>query len=179
MESSFVRLIKKGTSTDRIQSYVFFVILGVVVLGNLVLINRENYQQNLTFIVVVGIIFGIYYWFNRYKFKPLKFWLDKFEHHPEEIVWIKPITTNHNALLVLTYAKSYQYQVYLKDGTNVTIDCPEENKKTFYRMLREHVPHAHLGYSKDVARVYSKNRSRFLQRLNEKGLLKTVIDYSL
>lgn len=179
MESSFVRLIKRGTSTDRVQSYVFYIILGIVVLGNLVLINKDNYQQNLTFIGVVSVIFGVYYWVNRYKFKPLSFWLNKFENHADEIVWIKPITTNHNALLVITYSKSYQFQVYLKDGTNTKMDCPEGSKKIFYRMLKEYVPHAHLGYSREVAKVYRAHRSRFLQRLNEKGLLRTVNDYNL
>ncbi|CAG5076770.1 hypothetical protein CRYO30217_00194 [Parvicella tangerina] len=177
MEEAFLRLLRKGTITNRVQTYVFYTLVILVIGGNLVLINKDNYEQNLSFILVIAIVFGLYYWFNRYRFKPLSFWIELFEHHPEDLIWVKPITTNHNALLVITYSKSYQFQLYLKDGTNIKIDCPESSKKTFYRLLREHAPHAHVGYSRAIQKVYRKHRERFLQRLNEKGLLRTVKDY--
>lgn len=180
MEDSFKKLLRKGTSSDRIQSYVFYGIWGVVIVGNLAFINGENYKYNLTFPLVISVIFGAYYWFfARYRFKPLKFWIDLFEKHPEDLVWVNPITTEHTAYMLVTYAKSYQFQLYLRDGGSIKIDCPESHKKIFYRMLREYAPHAHLGYSKEVKKVYKRHRKRFLQRLNEKGLLRTVNDYNL
>ncbi len=179
MEESFNDLLRKGTSTNRVQVYVFWTILGLVIVGNLVLINKENFKENLAMIVAIGVVFAVYYWANRHRFKPLKFWIEVFEHHPEELIWVKPITTNHNALLVITFSKSYQYELFLKDGTHVKVDCPESRKKTFYRMLIKHAPHAHLGYSKDVERVYKRHRDRFLARLNEKGLYRTVNDFNI
>jgi hypothetical protein len=178
MEDSFKKLLKRGTSTDRVQSYVFYIVLGIVVIGNLTTINADNYRQNLAFAGVITLIFAIYYWFNRYKFKPLKFWIAIFEETPEELIWVKPITTKHQAYFI-TYSKSYQFQIYLKDGTNTKVDCPQSHKKIFYRMLRTHAPHAHLGYSRDVEKIYRRHRKRFLERLNEKGLLCTVNDYNL
>lgn len=178
MEESFKKLIKKGTNQNRIQLYVFYAILGVVVVGNLVTINGDNYAQNLTFAAVISIIFAIYYWFNRYRFLPLKFWYNIIENEPDKLVWVKPITTEHKAYF-FTYSKSFQFEIYLSDGTHVKIDCPESHKRIFYRMIGEHTPHAHVGYSKDVAKIYRKHRKRFIQRLNEKGLYNTVEDYNL
>lgn len=178
MQDSFKKLLKKGASTSRFQSYVFYALYVLVLVGNLSTINGDNYKQNLTFIGVITVIFAIYYWFNRYCFKPLKFWVDLFESNSQDLIWIKPITTKHRTYFITTH-ETYQFQLYLKDGTNIKLDYKVNEKKTFYRMLKDHAPNAHLGYSRDVEKVYRRHRKRFLESLNEKGLYIKVSDYNL
>lgn len=179
MKTEFEALISKGTFSNRVMKIVYMVVGSLVLFGNLATINGENYQQNLTFLVVISVVFGLFYWFNRSKFKPLQFWLDLFYKNSEELIWVKPITTKHTAYLVVTYAKSYQFELYLKDGTHLKIDCPEHRRKVFYNGIKKYAPHAHLGYSREVNKVYRRNRATFLETLKQKGLYRSVNDYNL
>lgn len=177
--TEFEKIIKKGTSKERLHRNIFVGIFSFVILANLATINGDNFKHNLSFSLVMLVILGVYYLFNKRKFKSLDFWLGIFTKHADQIIWIKPITTKHKVYAVITVAETYQFQVYLKDGNYVRVECPKHQKKTFYNGIRKYAPHAHLGYSQEVKKIYRKNKKEFLNLLNQKGLLRTINDYNL
>lgn len=170
MEADYIKILRKGTSQYRVQKVVLYFIIIAVFIGFLLAAFNGVLKENIVMIIIIYAFLGFYYWKNRTDFKPFKYWQDQFEKTPKNIIWIKPITIEHTAYFVFTYSKSYKYEVLLKNGLKMTLMCPEEKKELFKKMIAQYAPHAHFGYSKEVEKLYRKDKENFLRNLTKKDL---------
>ena len=180
ISKEFKKVLKKGTIQDRIMVIVYVVLFIFVFIAYTVdLILNPDEPQSFGMLIALFIVFGIVYLFNRDKFKGLKYWTEIFEDHPEELVWIKPIETSHTVALVLTVNTSYKYELFLENGSKLILETAKERIPEFYKGIRIHAPHAHFGYSREIKKLYKKDKKNFLKNAKEKGLFRSISDYSL
>jgi hypothetical protein len=179
ISEEFKTVLKKGTFHNRFFKYMMLSVGAIVLLGINYQFITTGAADSLPMLIAMIIIFVPVYWFNRYKFKEVSFWVDVFENRPEELVWVKPIETSHKAAYVITVAKTYKYELYLKDGTHAIIDTSYKRIEGFYKGIRAYAPHVHFGYSREINKLYRKDKKNFLTNAMNKGLYTSINDYKL
>ncbi len=178
LSDEFKLVLKKGTFHNRFFKYMMISVGVIVLLGINYQLVVSGTTDSLPMLVAMIIVFVPVYWFNRYKFKEVSFWIDVFENRPEDLVWVKPIETSHKAAYVITVAKTYKYELYLKDGTHAIIDTSYKRIEGFYKGIRAYAPHVHFGYSNDIRKLYRKDKTNFLENAKSNGWYRSINDYS-
>jgi hypothetical protein len=179
ISEDFKTVLKKGTFHNIFFKYTMFGVMALVLVGIIVQIIVTGATDSFPMVIAMIIVFVPVYWFNRFKFKEVSFWVDVFENRPMDLVWVKPIDTSHTAAFVITVAKSYKYELYLTDGTHAIIETSHKRIKGFYKGIRTYAPHAHFGYSPEIRKLYRKDKKNFLANAADANLLRTISDYKL
>jgi hypothetical protein len=126
---------------------------------------------------LVGVVTGIYCikYFSG-ELRGGQYWIDLIKTHPEKIVWIKPIVTKHTVGYIITLYKERKFQLLTKGGLKITMKCDtEEERQLFFEGIKNYLPHAHIGYSPDIAALYSSGSAKFIGSLQSRRLY-TPID---
>jgi hypothetical protein len=179
ISDEFKLVLRKGTFHNRFFKYMMLSVGAIVLVGISAQFIISGAKESVPPFIAMLLVFGPVYWFNRYKFKEVSFWVNVFENRPEDLVWVKPIETSHKAAYVITVAKTYKYELFLKDGTHAIIDTSYKRIAGFYKGIRKHAPHAHFGYSNEIRKLYRKDRVNFLKNAKVQGIYTSINDYDL
>lgn len=179
MNEAFKKVLKYGTLKSRMMKYLFLAIIAIGIIISLVEFISTGSTKSFPMLISMTLVFGIIFLVNRHKFKEVGFWINIFENKPKEILWIKPIVTEHKTMLVFTVVSSRQFEIYLKNGVHMKFEVTERRISDFYDGIKEHAPHAHFGYSKEVKKLYNKERALFLDRAKKLGHYNSINDFTL
>jgi hypothetical protein len=146
MNESYEKLMRKGASGAQSEA-----MMGMVLIGGIVLVCLY-YSTKSAFVLIPGAIFGAvgYVIYKKFigDFKGPDFWVDMIKNNPDNIVWIKPITTKHTVGLVVTLYKEQKFQLLTADGLAMTMKCDDAmSSQIFIQGLRDHMPNAHVGFT--------------------------------
>lgn len=169
LEVLYTEILKKGTLQYRIQKAVFFILIVALTIGVLYSLVSGIILDTVIMFLIMYLILGVFYLRNRSIFKPIRFWTNIIENKPEEVVWLKPVEVQHTAYFLITYAKSYRYELYLKSGDHLNIMCPNEKREEFVQLFQKYTPHIHYGYSSAVAKLYKSDKNLFLKNVKASG----------
>lgn len=170
MNQGYIGLLKKGTVQYRVRKVVFqFLVFAVTVGGGISLLKGQLWS-NIVMLLIMYLILGVFYWSHRSEFRPFSYWINIIENEPEQVVWLKPIQIDHTAYFLVTYARSYKYELFLKNGDKLKVMCPNDKREDFVQIFQKYTPHVHFGYSKKVAKFYQKDKSTFLENIKNAGI---------
>ncbi len=170
MDAKLYKLLKKGMTSNIIFVYLavvvfIFTIVSVIMSGQL-----EGVEDLLTLILTMGILAAILYYMYRDQFLGPAFWTKLIEKRPEELVWIKPVTTKHKLWYVVTVSESYSVELLTSKGVKTEFAGTKQQLQNLLEAVAVHAPHAHHGYSREVEKIYNKKKRRFAEVLKEEGL---------
>ena len=169
MNESYENLIRKGTQGAQNEAMSAMGLLGVIGLICL------YYSSKSIFVLIPLVIFGAvgYFVYKKFSgdFKGGDFWVNMIKNNPENIVWIKPITTKHTVGLIVTLYKEQKFQILTADGLFVTMKCDNSiDSQIFLNGLREYMPHAQLGFTHQIKRIYKQGPKQFIENLKQQNL---------
>lgn len=99
------------------------------------------------------------------------FWVERLRNQPESIVWIKPIVEKHKMWYLITLFKTNKFQLLTRDGHAVTFVCDDPaDRQIFINGIKKYIPHAHIGYSFDIAEMYEHNPADFINAVQDKNV---------
>jgi hypothetical protein len=169
MNETYEKLMRKGASGAQSEA-----LMGMALIGGIVMICLY-YSTRSAFVLIPGAIFAAvgYFIYKKFigDFKGPDFWVDMIKNNPENIVWIKPITTKHTVGLVLTLYKEQKFQLLTADGMAMTMKCDKPiDAQIFIQGLRDHMPNAHVGYTAQIQSAYKRSQSTFIETLKSLGV---------
>lgn len=77
---------------------------------------------------------------------------------PEEIAWIYESVARTRGVEMSGYSTVY---IWFADGRNYMVQVGHTGAKVFIEALAARAPHAQIGYSKEVQKLYGENPARF------------------
>ena len=77
---------------------------------------------------------------------------------PEEIAWIYESVARTPGVEMSGYSTVY---IWFADGRNYTVQVGHTGAKEFIQALAARAPHARIGYSKEIEKLYGENPARF------------------
>jgi hypothetical protein len=93
-------------------------------------------------------------------------WMKRIKFMPDSIVLITPILEKHTMLFLIEVDKKYKFQIHTNEGKSLIIDCTNNNdQQVFFEGVKDHFPHAHLGYNYEIKQLYEKNPADFLRKI--------------
>ena len=129
-------------------------------------VERASNDYNTAQELVKGVRLGRLYLFNNLTAKsqaiPYK-----------AIVWAYSSDTKHKRYGVTT-GTTYSADMYLEDKSFHSIPLNKDARDKLIRFLAENVPGAIVGYSKELASLYQKDYTKFLQLRGEKAAQNTA-----
>ncbi len=176
MDESFENLIKSKAQGAQTEAYFGMALFGAFIL----FFVYWGFKIPFLFIpavVFVGIGYLIYKKFPG-DFKGQDYWINTIKNNPDNIVWIKPITTKHTVGLIVTLYKEQKFQILTSDGLSVTLKCDKAlDAQILLHGVQTHMSHAQLGYSHQVKNLYKKDAVLFLQNLQQLNLYTPITSY--
>lgn len=176
MNESYENLIRKGAGAAQAEAG-----LGMLLFVSFILFF-VYWGFQIPFLFIPAVIFGgigyLIYKKLPGDFKGSDFWVDMIKNNPENIVWIKPITTKHTVGLVITLYKEQKFQMLTANGIFVTMKCDKENEaEIFLNGVKNHMPNAQLGFSHQIKNIYKQDPSQFIENLKQKGLYTPISSF--
>ncbi len=170
MDVTLYKLLKKGSTSN-----IIFVYLAVGVFlfafGSMVFSGQVNgWTELLTLIATMFALGGILYYVYRDNFLGPSYWTKLIEKKPEELVWIKPITTEHRAYYIVKFGESFSIELYTNRGVKTEFSGSQQELYALLTAISQHAPHVHYGYSKKVEKIYKRKKRLFAEALEKEGL---------
>tara|TARA_B100000809_G_C14940053_1_gene460058 strand:+ start:302 stop:841 length:540 start_codon:yes stop_codon:yes gene_type:complete len=169
MNELYEKLIRKGTGGAQTEASYAMLLFG----GFILFFVYWGFKIPFLFIpaVILGAIGYLIYKKFSGDFKGGGFWMDMIKNNPENIVWIKPITTKHTVGLILTLYKEQKFQILTADDISVTIKCDKSiDSQIFLNGIKIHMPHVQLGFSHQIKSIYKQNPKEFIENLKQQNL---------
>ncbi len=170
ISDEFATFIKTKYKTSLISSLIFLILL--ISILTFISTRNENVHQSIILGLWLGIIISIFTLFrNTGFFSGSNFWIEMIKNEPENIVWIKPIVEKLTIAHIITLDTTKKFQLYTIDGRKLEIICDSEiDLKMFFKSIKENLPHAHIGYSMEVLKLYNQSPLNFINTLKQKNI---------
>ena len=177
---SFNHFLSKKCDAAWAKQFYSLCAIFLIFISTFVLWVKQDYYP---FLILSAISFvgGFYsYSKNKGSFKDQKYWLSLMKNHPEDFVWIKPITVKTTLGFVLTINVENHFEIFLKNNTSIRLNCSGilENKK-FLEGVRHYLPHVHFGYSREVNEIFSHSAYKFTEELKSQNLYTPIDVYMI
>lgn len=162
LEDLFPRVSKFNIVVTLILIIFLSVLTYFLFAGN---VNKIAYKYGfISLVFLVASIIGLISHLNDSNRR--KKWVSIINENPENIVWIKPIIEKTVLLNVVTLLKTRHFKLMANDATDVLIDCSSEKEAEFFlRRITVYLPHAHVGYTKEVQELYDADPKKFMVRM--------------
>lgn len=142
-------------------------------------LNLGSFKKENMWLAAIVIIFPIFasLIINIGKKNRAQFWINLINSSPEKIIWINPVKTKVKAAGVITLLEARHFELYTDTGEKFDYIANSDNEfNEFLNFIKQSLPHAHIGYSKEISDLYFKNgNNNFLENLSQNGLY-TPID---
>jgi hypothetical protein len=114
------------------------------------------------------------------EYKGKDYWVKILKEHPEKIVWIKPIITKHTVGYVFTLYRDHKFQLLTTSEEGIILNINTEiSRQVFFNGIREYLPHAHIGYTREVDALFSADPENFITILQERQLYRPLDTFDL
>jgi hypothetical protein len=179
-DEEFINLVHKGTEKTSGNSNI---LLAVILVIFMIFCYLAVEGQSLLHFIIALLVGGLGYFIynkSRGEFKSGHYWINLLQNNPGEFVWIKPIEVRHTVGYVIRLFSIKEFQFLTRHHEHITIVCDaEEDRKVFFRGIRNYLPHAHLGYSYEVSAIYEEGPGYFIKALEKRGLYRPAGDFDL
>jgi hypothetical protein len=176
----FEDLIETTSQGDTLGGIL--VLLLVLGLGAYLLYLRIASRSFLLIIAGIAIIIlGIYLLRKLDKeYKGKEYWVDLIKLHPEKIVWIKPIITKHTVGYIFTLYRDHKFELLTAGEESIILNINTDSERlVFFNGIRQYLPHAHIGYTREVDALFSANPEAFITILQERQLYTPLDSFDL
>lgn len=168
ISEEFEESLRKQYSSG-IKVQVIVLVLSIILFAyflNLHSINNEKMWLAAIVIVVPTFVSLI---INIGKKSRAQFWVNLITTSPEKIIWIKPVATKVKAAGIITLLEARHFELYTDTGEKFEYLVNSDNEfKTFLSFIKESLPHAHIGYSKETSDLYfAATNKNFLETLSQ------------